>query len=282
MLPKFIYISLLTAAFVCSCSKDAVTSIGGLSGLQSGTVSSGGPSGGNGGPAPHLPAPGSGNFGDTSLILDIDTSHIVYQFSSGTTDRHDHCYNCTFKTTVFDAFNTLDSALDNISTTLPAGLVFNIIVGNASLSPTMIIEINGTSYYIADYAKMVSDTIASGGGLTNYTLGTAGQGTQKLTELRLGLPASATLNGALVDTATPCVRANDPGPNGQYRNGALVVQAVPASGFALNAKTGTAPVGTSPFWEVSAFNHVTPQCLGGASAPPPGPPGPAGPPAPDP
>ena len=280
MFSQSIYISLLVACLVSACSKDSVTSTGNsLSSLQGGSSGSG-PTGGGGQP-PHLPAPGAGNFNDPSLILDIDTSHVVYQFNSGTTDRHDHCYNCTFKTTVFDAFNPLDSALDNISTTLPANLAFNIIIGNSSLSSGMIIEINGTPYYVADYEKMVEDTLSTGGNLINYTLGSPGQGTQKLTELRLGLPASATLNGALVDTATPCVRANDPGPNGQYRNGALVVQAVPASGLALDSKTGTAPVGTSPFWEVSAFNHVTPQCLGGASAPPPGPPGPGGPPTPD-
>lgn len=230
------------------------------------------------GQAPQLPNAGAGNFYDTSLILDVDTSHLVYPFSQGTTDQHDHCYNCTFNTTVFDAFNTLDPKLDDISKSLPSSEVFNIIVGNASLSPGVEIDINGTFYFAIDYANMIANTLSNGAPLTKYTLGSATSGVQVLKEFRIGLPANATLMGALVETATPCVRANVEGPNGEYRDGALIVQAIPA-GAAVDPTNGTAGLGTQPLYEVSEFNHVTPTCFGNVSAPGPGG-GPGNPPPP--
>jgi hypothetical protein len=94
----------------------------------------------------------------------------------------------------------------------------------------------------------------------------------------LSFDAYAILNGDLIPTETGCVRGNKPGAKDEYRNGALVVQALDASdindGFTLDededvyvsdstsvhATFGHATAGL--LWESSMFWHWDGDCYG--------------------
>jgi hypothetical protein len=120
--------------------------------------------------------------------------------------------------------------------------------------------------------------------IPRYTLGapTAAQkadGIQQLTSLKMSFDTFALVNGELLATNTGCVKDNKIGFKGEYRNGALLLQALDASdltgGFvedktnqeitspstSIHSKLGYAKKGL--LWESTVFWHWDPgECYG--------------------
>ena len=87
----------------------------------------------------------------------------------------------------------------------------------------------------------------------------------------MGFHRLAIASGDLINTATSCVRANAPGANGEWRNGALTLQAVAVDSTGTDAfSTSTAlsaggvqGVATSGLlWETTVFYHWSNVCYG--------------------
>ena len=97
-------------------------------------------------------------------------------------------------------------------------------------------------------------------------------GVRQLTSLQMSFSARAIVDGGLIGTETGCVKDNNPGPNGEYRNGALLVQAIKAPGTTTTINgsgSSTAPIyglgvdgDTSAtrivLWESTIFWHWKP------------------------
>ncbi|MEQ1877490.1 MAG: hypothetical protein ABL958_12660 [Bdellovibrionia bacterium] len=182
--------------------------------------------------------------------FDIDTSSQVYALGSGHTDHHVHEYDDKHNVNYVDFFNLLDAGFTKISSNIGPTESFIIIVANAQLSPGAIIEINGTSYPVVDYQKKVEDfRSGAASALTVFTLNSA----NSLTSLKLKFKADALKSGGLIPTQTGCVVKNDPGINGEYRNGALIVQILNAANARIDATTKTAVSGL--LWESTVFWH---------------------------
>jgi Flp pilus assembly protein TadG len=161
--------------------------------------------------------------------FDIDTSSYISDCCGhGSTDGHVHEYDDKYDVVGADFFNLLDRKLHEINVDITDGSQkFKIIVANTNLSPGGRLVINDTysagdpSTYtsVVDYGNIpVSD-------LTIYSLdGVAGS--TKLNEFGMYFDINAIVDGGLHPTNTGDVRKNVPGKYGEWRNGALVVQAV--------------------------------------------------------
>lgn len=169
--------------------------------------------------------------------FDLDTSTQIYPASKGTTNHHVHEYDKAHKTTTIDFFNLIDSKFNNVQATIPAGKSFVLNIVNARLSPGGVLEINGVSRNVGALEASIRNQA--------YTM-------SSLSSLRLGFAANVLANGGLVPTATGCVRNNDLGKLGEYRSGALTLQALDAN-YQLDPKTGAATQGL--LWEATVFWH---------------------------
>ncbi|MCH8930494.1 MAG: hypothetical protein IIA98_06195 [Proteobacteria bacterium] len=203
--------------------------------------------------------------------FDVDTSHLIYPFanaptcgpdeptlppfctdgSTTTTDGHVHQWDDIHNLTTIDYFalpdgagNPLHEINDNLNAVGPSE-VFMLTVANENLSPGGVLEINGGSMSVGTYRKLVDDYLKDPTKpLPRYKLDVptvveAAAGIQQLTSLKLSFDTFAILDGDLLPTNTGAVRNNVPGLLGEYRNGALMIQALDASdlsgGFVLNA-----------------------------------------------
>ena len=238
--------------------------------------------------------------------FDLDTSSSIYAFNDGVTDGHVHEWDDKNNLTVV---NYLDLAggggnplyeIDHPAIGIAQNAVFIITVANSDLSPGGRLEINSTSITVTDYEKEFdkwvrkSDMVDPVTGLAlgldkqasfpRYMLGAPtdaqkADGIHQLTSLKMSFDTFALVNGQLLGTNTGCVKSNQPGFNGEYRNGALMVQALDASdlgdGFVhdtINAQftTGSAAIHDTRgyakkglFWESTLFWHWDPgQCYG--------------------
>ncbi|MCZ6444717.1 MAG: PilC/PilY family type IV pilus protein, partial [Planctomycetota bacterium] len=195
------------------------------------------------------------NFGDPGLVgghFDLDTSTQIYPLDgSGTTNKHTHEWDDKTGLTGVDYFNIVECSLkagkgelspcvedpallttdpdyDQINTTITDPTQqFIVIVANDHLSTGGVMEINSTSLSVLTYGSLISDAVAGTGNLPVYQMGAnPPDGVQQLTSLKMNFNALAILQGGLIGTRTGCVKHNDPGPSGEYRNGALTVQAI--------------------------------------------------------
>ena len=206
------------------------------------------------------------DLGIRNAHFDVDTATEVYNFNEGETDAHTHEYDEKFDTNIVDYFNietggkTGSSALHNV-TDQDYGVpnneeLFYIIVANAQLSQDVQLEINGTKMPVLDYQAKVDAFInGESNALEVYTLGSS-QTATTLTSLKfiVGMDAASIDNG-LIPTETKTVRSNTPGPNGEYRDGALIAQAIDTDSMLLNADLGVAASDAGLFWESTLFWH---------------------------
>ena len=175
--------------------------------------------------------------------FDLDTSTQIYPFKAGTTTHHVHEYEKKYQTTTIDFFNLIDTKFDEIQKTIPAGKRFVINVVNSSLSPGGVLQINGG---LTGVTKFQLGQV--------YSIGSApASGDQELQSLRLGFSTDILAHQGLVPTVTGCVRKNDPGKLGEYRSGALTVQALDAANYSIDPLTGAAASGL--LWEATVFWH---------------------------
>jgi hypothetical protein len=236
---------------------------------------------------------------DPGLIgghFDLDTSHLIYPFSTAlvkaTTDGHVHQWDDKNNATTIDFMglpdgngNPLHEINDDVNAVDPDTL-FILIVGNAHLSPGAILQINGNSISVSEYKALqdryMSGTLATG---EKFPLLKINKPTgadlsikkaKALKSLKVSFDAFAILAGDIVPSETACVRENDIGTLGEYRNGALFLQALDASdlvgGFtedvvterlvagstAVNSVNGYATRGL--MWEASVFWHWDEGC----------------------
>jgi hypothetical protein len=190
--------------------------------------------------------------------FDLDTSTRFYGFNMGTTNRHVHEYDNLYDITYIDTFALKDSRLDNITEAISPNDKFILTIANAELSSGAKIVINGKSQTVSEYKKLV-DAYISGqtNALSVYSL-TAQTGATVLSSLRIEFVADAILNNGLLPTQPNCVIRNQPGKNGEYRNGALLVQAAALAGAELRTTLDPNLLIASTEalrWEAAIFYH---------------------------
>jgi hypothetical protein len=202
--------------------------------------------------------------------FDVDTAHRFCEFNSGkscSTDAHVHEYDNKYSAIGADFFNLADSSLGNLNeiVTDPSRR-FVLIVSNAELSPGGWLEINGSRVNVLDYQKALRQAVATGQPLLQYALGgSQSSPAQQLKSFKLGFEKDVIAKGGLIPTETGCVRANRPGAKGEYRNGALLVQALDADSFHLDPITGAASANGGLLWEATFFWHKDRTCYGGGT-----------------
>ncbi len=217
-----------------------------------------------------------GSDDDDGLLgghLDVDTSTFISAWTSGSTDAHKHEYDDAYDVTSVDWFALQSNSLDEIDEAITdPSQRFKLIIANADLSPGARLSING-AYDATDPtswtdATTYDDTALAD--LTVYSLGGA-SGSTPLTALELGFHRLAIPSGDLHPTLTGCVRDNDPGAAGEWRNGALTIQAVEVDSSGADAFTtdtsysngGVQGVATSGLlWEATVFWHYSGDCYG--------------------
>lgn len=175
------------------------------------------------GDQPALPIPPSTDPGVSGGHFDID----IYYGSSNT---HKHEYDDIYDVTGVNFLNASLPAL-NVANAIPGtGTKFKILIANQKLSPAVSFSFGGNPY------AMVT-TLETTPGLTMASLPTFTR--LDVTSLKYNMPKDAfvakdwagtgDVRVGLVPTQTGCVHGNAPGtlgPNGEYRNGALVWQLV--------------------------------------------------------
>lgn len=186
--------------------------------------------------------------------FDLDTSSAAYAPSAGQTDHHVHEYDDKYGVTYADYFNLLDAKFKNINEAVPVQSRFVLVIANAQLSPGGVVEINGQRLSVGDYQKKVDQYLAGqSSALTVFTLdGSAGT---KLSSLKIGFSPDALMNNGLIGTETGCVVRNDPGKMGEYRNGALLIQAIDVALLKLDPATRAAQLNGGLLWESTIFWH---------------------------
>jgi hypothetical protein len=160
-------------------------------------------------------------------------------------------------------------------------------VANNDLSPGGVLEINGSSISVGAYRglldRYLSGTLGPGETFPLYkrqppTVSEAANGVVQLSSFKLSFDAFAIISGDIIPTVTGCVRGNDQGALGEYRNGALMIQALDASdvsgGFVFDAATQRYIAGSTQLhstlgyamdgllWESTVFWHWDGPCYG--------------------
>ena len=243
-----------------------------------------------------VPAPVIGDPDDPGLIgghFDLDTSHLIYPYGGGATDGHVHEWDDKHDAQTIDYFALPDgdgSPLYEITDGgfgITPGDEFILTITNDDLSPGGVLEFNGLSIGVQEYRSLqqryLAGALLPGETFPRLVLGTpsaaqAAAGVVELKSLKMSFDAYAILTGELIGTKTGCVKGNDPGANGEYRNGALMVQALDASGAAggftfdspsnqwvassasIDGQHGYATSGL--FWESTIFWHWDGPCYG--------------------
>jgi len=249
--------------------------------------------------------------------FDVDTSHLIYPFDTGlpecdefglpvpctpkdsiTTDGHVHQWDDDHNLTTIDYFDMLDPGkLFEINDATGFGIAatdqpFVLTIANSELSPGGLLTINGIETPVVEYQarlnRYLTGTLLPGEAFPVYTFGSPGKAIgkglglgvelQQLLSLTLGFDVNAILDGGLLPTKTGCVKGNVPGAKGEYRNGALMIQALDASdvegGYVLDvaadeyratsnsihASLGYATAGL--LWESTVFWHWDGPCYG--------------------
>lgn len=185
--------------------------------------------------------------------FDVDTSSFVAKIGHGTTDGHVHEYDDIYDVQGIDCFDLLDSKLHNIDDDISdTTQMFVLNLVNKGLSTGARISINQA--YDPDNPATYSSTVPK----TVYSLdGTTSS--KPLYSFGIWFHSMAILDGGLVKAETKDVRANDPGPNGEHRAGALTIQALKINEDGSRAYTlGANGAATSGLlWECTLFYHRT-------------------------
>ena len=197
--------------------------------------------------------------------IDVDTSNSIAKIGSGDTDGHVHEYDKEHGVTHVDFFDLLTDKLQDIDQVVSNGKKFKLIVANADLSPGAKIVIN-SDYVRGDASTYVQaseydDTAPAD--LPVYSFNGAA-GTVPLSKFSVNFDSDAIELGGIIPTNTGDVKKNTPGLRGEWRNGALTIQAVEVNGsgkdqFTTNTSLsagGKQGVATSGLlWEATIFWH---------------------------
>jgi hypothetical protein len=197
--------------------------------------------------------------------FDLDTSLELSAWSSGDTDGHEHEYDNKYSTRTIDFFALVSDKLTPLPDAVEVDQPFKLLIVNADLSTGGRLTVNGTYdgrartswEAVDDY----DDTALAD--LPVYSLDGSGS-TTLLSSLQLSFHELSIPAGGLLNTETGCVRDNDPGAAGEWRNGALTLQAVAvnADGSDAFATDTTISAGgvkggatSGLLWESTVFWH---------------------------
>lgn len=184
--------------------------------------------------------------------FDLDTS----SFSSEEEDlEHTHEFDDKHNVTGVDFFSIAESNQYEIDEVIAPTRRFVLVIVNASLSSSAVLNINGSDIPVVKYA---TDFLAAMGSSAPrvYTLGTpTTAGDVQLTRFSINFAEDAIANGGLISLEPSAVKANRAGPNGEYRAGALTIQAVAAEGFSIASPTGAASSESQILWESRIYWH---------------------------
>jgi Flp pilus assembly protein TadG len=209
----------------------------------------------------------SSTFGDPLDTLgvpgghfDMDTSSVKYPllpkacFTSEcydfNVDAHVHAYDNTYDTTTYNARNPRGDLHAIQSDTSNKGN-FKLIIANANLSPGINITVNGVSRRVTDYAQIPFNNLPT-------------FNSNSLTELRLTVSENSFDDAELHRTIPQCARANISGANGEWRNGALTIQAISTTTGILDstipAAGGQGVASAGMLHEIFMFWHAGSYC----------------------
>lgn len=192
------------------------------------------------------------NDGLTDGHFDVDTSIAIFNDGDGRTEAHIHAFDDRYNVNGVDVLDLADERLLDFEDTLPEGAPFKLIVVNEGLSPGAAVTLNGKAIRVKDFNRYVSNKVfrIDGDDDENSTH-------IEISELKVAFEIDAISNSRIVVSETKCVQNNEFGVNGEYRNGALLLQAISVGG-AINPNTGAAASGL--LWEMSIFNHGNSSC----------------------
>jgi len=183
--------------------------------------------------------------------FDIDIATQIYPAFAGDSDGHVHEYDDKYQLNGADFFRLQDNKISNIQDIIRPGQVFSLVLLNANLSPLARLGFNDNSVSAINYQGTIFSK-------TVYSIGDLVPGTVSLEKLLLAWPLDAMMLNGLVATAPSCVRTNQVAATGEYRNGALVLQAVDPNRYAADPVTGWTTAGL--LWEASLYWHRDANC----------------------
>ncbi len=109
---------------------------------------------------------------------------------------------------------------------------------------------------VTDYQNQVDDLLSKNQLPQVYELsGPLNSADQILSSLKVIFPKDVIAQGGLIGTETGCVRKNDPGKLGEYRNGAMVIQLLDAAKAKIDPMTKVATSDGGLLWEATVFYH---------------------------
>jgi hypothetical protein len=196
--------------------------------------------------------------------IGVGTAYKVYKKAHGSFDARvvdsQSKYDVDYNVAGIDAFNFFPESLTEIQNRISDPKKrFVLIVANASLSPKAALKINDQEVWAVDYQAALK-ALAAGALPQVFTMGEPTEnGDKKLSTLKVAFSRKSSLNGGLRPARLNDVQSNVLGPNGEYRNGALVIQAIDAALFnTLDPKTGVASMnqGQALLWEVVVFSSL--------------------------
>lgn len=206
--------------------------------------------------------------------FDVDTAAALMPYISGnapgdgTVSGHVHEYDKVNNTTTVDFFNLSTANVEHVASknstyinlnSLNVNQRFYLIVVNSTLNPGAMLQINGgVPVFGTAYQANQQTILGTGGKPQAYTIGPpTTPGDLQLTDLIIAIAANIQVNNQLLPTAPKkCVFPNINGYQGEYRDGAFVVQAVDPATFAQNPANGAAEAPSGGMlWEGVIYNH---------------------------
>lgn len=211
---------------------------------------------------------------DEGLIgghFDVDTSSFLSDWGNGSTDEHEHEYDNDQDSATIDFFD-LGGGLQHPADIIDGQQPFKLVVVNADLSVGGRLSINqaynprsrGSWQRVDRYddIPLADLPVWSIDGVP---------GTTALSALQLSFHPLVIALGGLHNTKTGCVRDNDAGALGEWRNGALTLQALAVNSDGSDAFTTDVAVSNGGvqggatsglLWETTVFWHWRGDCYG--------------------
>jgi hypothetical protein len=174
--------------------------------------------------------------------MDVDTdSSILGGGHGGGTDGHVHEYDDKTDRTYIDYLDIFPeggSKLRNITEVdIDPAEDFIVLIANADWSPGGTLVLNGISYNVVEYQRMIHKALADWDGNSNTLKDPVGNSLvldlNDLSpgEFQMNFDSTAIIGGGLLPTNTGCVNKTNSITKGRWRNGALILQVIKASHF---------------------------------------------------
>lgn len=179
--------------------------------------------------------------------LNITTSSSTYDYNFGKIDSEVTHYDDLYDVKSLDLLKPLDQRLFPITYRIAENQKFVLIMVNGNLNPGAMLKLNNEYYFASEYQKLTEEFISgTGRALPIWT-------PSSLQQAKLMVLDDTLNEQKIIPTRTDCVATNRPGPKGEYRNGALVLQAVGVDMLSFDSLTQSAGRSAKLLWEISLF-----------------------------